>query len=95
MNPFHVEEFDGDQLTGLVARHDFRDVVLTAVLDGTGTALDQELMQQQDPSTWSTALRERVSRASVGDFPIVASIPADDPDQRVLDLIVTARADTH
>jgi SAM-dependent methyltransferase len=96
LNPFHVQEFDGEQLVHMLTEHGFRDITLTAVLDGLGMHLDQTLIRQPDPSTWSTDLWARVRRTSIADFPIAEMSLADftvesDRDARVLDLIVTAR----
>ena len=91
LNPFHVEEFDGAQLVGMVVHQDFQQITLTGVLDGAGDALDQELMGHSSPADWSTTLRERVARTSVADFPIAEVVDPNDPGQRILDLIVTAR----
>ncbi len=95
-NPFHVEEFDAEQLVGLLAASHFTDIALHGMIDGRGDALDQVLIGQPDPAAWSPSLCSRVASTAIDDFPVVPLTTSLDRSRannepRVLDLIVTAQ----
>lgn len=91
LNPFHVQEFDGEQLVALLADRGFHTITLSAVLDGTGAELDQQLIGHSSPDQWPATLHQAVARTTTADFPITDRPNALGSEHRVLDLIVTAR----
>ena len=92
-NPFHVKEYDADELATLVARH--LDVVAVGgvhagprlrELDGRfGSLVDAQLAT--DPSQWAPELVAAVTSVRPEDF----DVRADDSDG-ALDLLVLARS---
>jgi len=97
LNPFHVQEFDGEQLVTLLADHGFHTIALAAVLDGTGAELDQQLIGHSSPDQWSATLHQAVARTTPADFPIIdlITLPGNltNTSTRILDLIVSAHTD--
>ncbi len=94
-NPFHVEEFDAEQLRDLVAAAAFEDIVVRGLSHGPRLrALDQgqgaiveALVRAATDDTWDDALGARVDTVTTADF----VVHEEDVDGS-LDLVVTASA---
>lgn len=92
-NPFHVREYDAEELAGLVGRH-LQVVAVGGVHAGARLrALDERfgsLVGAQlagAPDTWSADLADAVASVTAADF----DVRPDDPDD-ALDLLVLARS---
>lgn len=89
-NPFHVEEFDAEQLESLVRDAGFDEVQMFGVFHGPRLQLRPTIIQEQIQAVledaWSEELEEMVASVSPADF----TIGTDDLDTS-LDLIVLAR----
>jgi hypothetical protein len=99
INPFHVKEFDADELVALVERCGFAVEDVLGLHAGARLGeLDERhggsFVQAQlaaPPEKWSETLRADVEGVTADDFPIV---PAADTDvDASLDLLVVARPD--
>jgi SAM-dependent methyltransferase len=95
-NPFHVEEFDAEQLAGLVVAAGFDDVVVRGVAHGPRLAAEdaaqgpivEALVRAVLQDAWDEALDDRVDSVTTADFVVVDEAPTS------LDLVLTARAIT-
>jgi len=69
-NPFHVEEFDADQIAGMLTSAGFADVELWGVHHGPG--IREGVVQRQVDAmladSWSPDLLNEVARVRVADF---------------------------
>lgn len=87
-NPFHLEEFDAEQLTGLVTRAGFVGPEVLGVRHGIRLpAVDDLVARQVDAilaDDWSPDLLQLVASVRTSDFEIGPALPTD------ADLIVTA-----
>lgn len=88
-NPFHVEEFDAEQLTDLLVGANFADVVIHGLRHGPAIAPD--LVQRQIAATlaedWPADLTAEVAAVQIDDFLITTDQVASS-----LDLIGIGRA---
>ncbi len=95
MNPFHVEEFDAEQLASLIGTHDFVDVDLVGVSYGASLAAwerrNGDIVSAQVDAIltdqWNDGLTAAVAAISVADFVVTRG----DIDSSA-DLIVIGRA---
>lgn len=89
-NPFHVEEFDAEQLAAIVADAGFPDVKILGVHHGTRLRQRPALIAEQIEAalcgTWPAELENFVAAVTIDDF----MISPDDLDAS-LDLVVLAR----
>lgn len=89
-NPFHVEEFDADQLRDLVADAGFTDVCVHGLFHGPRLAARPTLIAEQIEAAlggqWSEDLERFVAATTPADFAFDSGDVADS-----LDLIVVAR----
>lgn len=95
-NPFHVEEFDADQLDSLVRRAGFTDVQLLGLRHGdrlldwesaNGSVIDAQVRAALSESPWPAELTAIVESVDCDDFVVRAADIATSQD-----LIVVARA---
>jgi SAM-dependent methyltransferase len=91
-NPFHVEEFDAEQLADLVATAGFDDVAVLGVHHGPGLAPDLVARQIEAvlADAWPPELVAAVSQVDVADFEIRAADVASS-----LDLLALGRVAGH
>lgn len=89
-NPFHVEEFDAEQLRDLVLGAGFRDVTLYGLFHGSRLAARPTIISEQIHAAisgeWPADLEDFVAKTTCEDFTIHAG-PLEDS----LDLIVVAK----
>ena len=89
-NPFHVEEFDADQLRALLDAAGFSEVAIHGVHHGPRLADRPTLLAEQIRAalndTWSAELEQYVATVTTADFQLCA----EDLDNS-LDLVVIAR----
>jgi SAM-dependent methyltransferase len=89
-NPFHVEEFDADQLRDLVADAGFTDISVHGLFHGPRLAARPTLIAEQIEAAlsgqWSEDLERFVAATTPADFTFDSADVADS-----LDLIVVAR----
>ncbi len=71
-NPFHVEEFDADQVSAVLAAAGFESIVMHGVHHGPG--IPDDLVAEQIRAVladhWPERLLRRVASVSVSDFDI-------------------------
>ena len=89
-NPFHVEEFDAEQLRALIHAAGFEQVQMCGVFDGPRLRTRPDIVAEQIDAVladeWPDELEEFVASVTPDDF----TIDTDDLDAS-LDLIVLAR----
>jgi len=96
-NPFHVEEFDAEQLRGLLLGADFVDVAVWEVRHAgmiaqweqhNGSIVAAQVNAVLSGQAWPEELTQVVTKVDIGDFEIEPYSPGID---LALDLIVTGR----
>jgi SAM-dependent methyltransferase len=89
-NPFHVEEFDAEQLVGLVRAAGFEEITVLGVHHGPRLAARPTLISEQVQAAlnddWPPELEAFVAAVGTGDFAIT-----DESLDDSLDLLVVAR----